>query len=83
MEIFWDVTHVCMGGSPERAQRFAQTLNARKNEKKLKSPYNSEDLYESFWVPAYLLWKIATRNISEMQVWNQIMNGKEILLQVR
>lgn len=26
-EVFGDVTHVCMGGSPDRAQRFANTLH--------------------------------------------------------
>ena len=30
-EAFWDVTHVCMGGSTERAQRFARTLDREKN----------------------------------------------------
>lgn len=26
-EIFWDTTHVCMGGSPERAKRFAHLIH--------------------------------------------------------
>jgi len=29
-DVFWDTTKVCMGGSHERAQRFAQTMNREK-----------------------------------------------------
>lgn len=35
---FWDVTHVCMGWSPERAQRFANTLHREINPDSERSP---------------------------------------------
>jgi len=37
-QIFWDVTHVCMWGSAERAQRFADTLHSEKYPDSERSP---------------------------------------------
>ena len=62
---------------------ISSQLDTAKKEKNSKNPHNLEDLYESFWVPAYLLWKIATRNISQTQVWDEKMTGEQVVLKMR
>ncbi len=56
-EIFWDVTHVCMGGSPERAENFAHTLHREMNP-------------DSERIPVEPIWK--TERFSLFKVWSVI-----------
>lgn len=56
-EMFWDVTHVCMWGSHERAQRFAETLNKEQN------PEAKESVLEPIW---------KTERFSLYKVWSVI-----------
>ena len=58
-------------------------MDAAKKEWKSKAPYGSEDLHKSYWVPAYWLWKISTKNITQAHVWNKSMDGTQILLEMR
>lgn len=45
--------------------------------------HSQEDIHKSLQVPAYLLWKIATRNIPETLVWWEIFTGEEVLTKRR
>lgn len=65
--------------SPNTATQIKKAMQ----DKKVTKPYNENDIYKSFGVPAYMLWKIATQRIEKVMVWDEEMSGKESLIKIR
>ena len=65
--------------SPEMPQ---QVWKAKVDHQPPKNTFHtSKSIEESFWVEGYRIWKDATKNIQEVQIWGTTMNGEQLLIE--